>query len=98
MVCYMIYEQEMMMRVCVLELEEHIQPSGGADCGPGHSLLLSNSSYSWAVEQGEQGEVPTLRDINLEVPRGQLLGIAGPVGSGKSSLISAILGEVRERD
>ena len=85
------------MRVCVLELEEHVQPSGGAaDCGPG--VLLSNSSYSWAVEQGEEGEVPTLRDINLEVPRGQLLGIAGPVGSGKSSLISAILGEVRERD
>ena len=81
------------MRVCVLELEEHIQPSGGSDCG--HSLLLSNSSYSWAVEQEE---TPTLRDINLEVPRGQLLGIAGGVGAGKSSLMSAILGEVRETD
>ena len=77
-----------------LELEEHIQPSGGAaDCGPG--VLLSNSSYSWAVEQEE---TPTLRDINLEVPRGQLLGIAGGVGAGKSSLMSAILGEVRETD
>ena len=87
------------MRVCVLELEEHVQPSGGAaDCGPGHSLILSNSSFSWTLEEGKEGEVPTLRDINLEVPRGQLLGIAGPVGSGKSSLISAILGEVRERE
>ena len=32
--------------------------------------------------------------INLTVPRGKLVAIVGPVGSGKSSLISAILGEM----
>ena len=33
-----------------------------------------------------------LRDINLEVPRGQTLVICGPSGSGKSSLIRCING------
>ena len=81
-----------------LELEEHRQPSGeAADCGPGLSLLLSEASYSWKVEKDEP-PTPALTDINLAVPRGQLLGIAGRVGAGKSSLISAILGEVRERE
>ena len=70
-------------------------------------VVISQASYSWTVrgekteeEEEEEGvrEIPTLFDIDLQVPRGHLVGIAGPVGSGKSSLISAILGEVRERE
>ena len=55
------------------------QPSvAAADCGPGLSLLLRNSSYSWRVkEEGkEEEEVTTLANISLEVPTGQLVGIA----------------------
>jgi ABC-type multidrug transport system fused ATPase/permease subunit len=36
---------------------------------------------------------PVVHDLTLELPKGKLLGIAGPVGSGKTSIISAILGE-----
>ena len=77
-------------------MEEHIKPSVEA-AGCGLSLILRNSSYSWRVkeEEGEE-EVTTLTNISLEVPTGQLVGIAGGVGAGKSSLISAILGEVRQ--
>jgi ABC-type cobalamin/Fe3+-siderophores transport system ATPase subunit len=32
--------------------------------------------------------------INLYIPEGSLLAVVGPVGSGKSSLLSAILGEM----
>ena len=32
--------------------------------------------------------------INLHVPRGQLVAVVGHVGSGKTSLVSAILGEM----
>ena len=32
--------------------------------------------------------------INIEVPRGKLVAVVGAVGAGKSSLISAILGEM----
>ena len=39
--------------------------------------------------------VHTLNGISLEVKRGQLLAIVGPVGSGKSSLLSGLSGEMR---
>jgi len=34
--------------------------------------------------------------INLRVPRGSLLAVVGQVGSGKSSIVSAILGEMEK--
>ena len=36
----------------------------------------------------------TLKDINLKVKRGELLIIIGDVGSGKSSLLNAIIGDM----
>lgn len=37
----------------------------------------------------------TLIDINLIVQRGDLVAIVGAVGSGKTSLLNAVLGEVK---
>lgn len=37
---------------------------------------------------------PALQELTLRVPRGQLLGVAGSVGSGKTSLLMNILGEI----
>ncbi len=39
----------------------------------------------------------TLRNLNLKIKQGQLIAIIGSVGSGKSSLLSAILGEMYRR-
>lgn len=36
-----------------------------------------------------------LQDISLEVPRGSLVAIVGPVASGKSSLLQGIIGAMR---
>ena len=44
---------------------------------------------------GKFTEIPTLFNIDLKIEKGSLTGVAGLVGSGKSSLLSAILGEVR---
>ena len=38
----------------------------------------------------EEGEVPACRDIDLELHRGEILGIAGESASGKSTLLSAL--------
>ncbi|CAG8439704.1 11549_t:CDS:10 [Acaulospora morrowiae] len=37
-----------------------------------------------------------LRNINLSIPRGKLVAIVGSVGSGKSSLLSALVGEMKK--
>ncbi|KAI8809085.1 P-loop containing nucleoside triphosphate hydrolase protein [Cladochytrium replicatum] len=39
---------------------------------------------------------PFLRDLNVDVKRGSLTAVVGAVGSGKSSLLSAILGEMEK--
>nr|XP_057938958.1 ATP-binding cassette sub-family C member 4-like isoform X2 [Doryrhamphus excisus] len=41
-------------------------------------------------------EAPTLQNVSFTVRPGQLLAVIGPVGSGKSSLLSAILGELSQ--
>lgn len=40
-------------------------------------------------------EKPVLWDIDLQVPRGVLLGIVGPNGAGKTTLIKSILGLIK---
>ena len=43
---------------------------------------------------GDRSAPPVLSDINIEVRPGELVMVIGKVGSGKSSLLSAILGEL----
>ncbi|KAK0089852.1 hypothetical protein PV325_005159 [Microctonus aethiopoides] len=56
-----------------------------------HPLIIENGSFSWDSVISEK---PTLKNINLQVEHGQLVAIVGTVGSGKSSLVSAFLGEM----
>lgn len=42
-----------------------------------------------------QAERPTLSNINLDIPVGSLVAIVGSTGEGKTSLISAMLGELQ---
>ncbi|XP_054838696.1 ATP-binding cassette sub-family C member 2 isoform X1 [Eublepharis macularius] len=59
------------------------------DPNPGCAVYFSDSSFAW-----ERNSDATIRDITLKIPHGCLVAIVGPVGSGKSSLLSAILGEM----
>ncbi|MCO5594351.1 hypothetical protein L7F22_048381 [Adiantum nelumboides] len=55
-----------------------------------YSVVVENGSFAW----GEEGLKSTIKDINLNVKKGSLVMIVGKVGSGKSSLLSALLGEM----
>lgn len=46
-------------------------------------------------EEQDPNEPFTLKGINLNVPRGKLVCVVGGIGSGKSSLINALAGEMR---
>ena len=61
-----------------------------------YPISVSNGTFSWIKpEDSEEKEFkPTLKSIDLNVARGSLVAVVGQVGSGKSSLLSAILGEM----
>uniref|UniRef100_A0A4W5KX64 ABC-type glutathione-S-conjugate transporter n=1 Tax=Hucho hucho TaxID=62062 RepID=A0A4W5KX64_9TELE len=52
-----------------------------------------NGTFSWTKEGP-----PCLKRINVRVPQGSLVAVVGHVGSGKSSLLSAMLGETEKRN
>ena len=51
-------------------------------------LQLRNVSHAF-------GQNRVLHDVNLEIARGQIVGLVGPSGSGKSTLLNIILGTLR---
>ncbi|XP_059668430.1 ABC transporter C family member 2-like [Cornus florida] len=54
------------------------------------AISIKDGYFSW----DSKAEKPTLSNINLDVPVGSLVAIVGGTGEGKTSLISAMLGEL----
>lgn len=57
------------------------------------AISIRNGNFSW----DSKAEKPTLSNINLDIPIGSLIAIVGETGEGKTSLISAMLGEIPPR-
>ncbi|MDO4622966.1 MAG: energy-coupling factor transporter ATPase [Eubacteriales bacterium] len=57
------------------------------------SLKLENVTFTYS--QGSAYEMHALKDVSLEIPQGQFLGIIGHTGSGKSTLIQHFNGLMR---
>ncbi|MEE6486330.1 hypothetical protein FKM82_014574 [Ascaphus truei] len=53
------------------------------------AIQFSDATFSW-----EQDAKPVVRNVNLDIKEGHLVAVVGVVGSGKSSLVSAMLGEM----
>lgn len=54
------------------------------------AIEVSDGTFSWDLSS----ESPTLKDLNFKVLQGMRVAVCGIVGSGKSSLLACILGEV----
>ncbi|KAF7017979.1 hypothetical protein CFC21_031330 [Triticum aestivum] len=75
--------------MCLEELPSDVVtklPRGTTDV----SIEVTNGQFSWNTSS----QVPTLQDVNFRIRQGMRVGICGTVGSGKSSLLSCILGEI----
>ena len=56
-----------------------------------YSMVIENGSFSWAKDG-----TPFLQNIDIKLKKGFLVAVVGPVGAGKSSLLSACLGEMKK--
>ncbi|XP_029825767.2 multidrug resistance-associated protein 1 [Ixodes scapularis] len=67
------------------ELEEYVTHEKD-DVNP---VTVEYGSFAWTRD-----EDPVLRDVNIKIPKGKLVALVGQVGAGKSSLLSALLGDM----
>ncbi|XP_077529739.1 multidrug resistance-associated protein 1-like [Haemaphysalis longicornis] len=70
------------------ELDPHAvehNPNGAA----GNPLIIKDASFSWSKDSEA-----TLTDLNISIPKGGLAAVVGSVGSGKSSMLSSLLGDM----
>ncbi|EGT49215.1 hypothetical protein CAEBREN_16379 [Caenorhabditis brenneri] len=68
-----------------------IEKSDNIDRSP-NAVSVKNLTATW--EDPEDTERATLQDFEMTAPRNSLIAVVGKVGSGKSSLLQALLGEM----
>lgn len=61
-------------------------------CGGQTAVEIKDGVFRWDDEAGEA----VVKDLNFEIKKGQLAAIVGTVGSGKSSLLASVLGEMHK--
>ncbi|KAF4624072.1 hypothetical protein G7Y89_g14101 [Cudoniella acicularis] len=54
----------------------------------GNTISIRNGEFGWSNES------PVLREVDVDIPASKLTMIVGPVASGKSTLVKAIIGEL----
>ncbi|XP_070762761.1 ATP-binding cassette sub-family C member 12 [Enoplosus armatus] len=67
------------------------KPESQPDPPPSSANGVEGHQVDEVAKNGESKTLPTLRNISFTLPKGNLLGVCGNVGSGKTSLISGIL-------
>ena len=69
----------------VLAADDDIPDTGTLEIDSFDSIQIKNLTFNYPGE-----EQPALKNINLEIKRGERIGIMGPVGSGKSTLAQVL--------
>ncbi|GMT32386.1 hypothetical protein PFISCL1PPCAC_23683, partial [Pristionchus fissidentatus] len=91
----------------IQEILESSQWEGPAPtpADPNTALKIKNATFAWTLQGSEkpsnEENAPAdvtdhflLKEINLVVQKKELIGICGPVGSGKSALLTSIIGHM----
>ncbi|KAJ6817406.1 ABC transporter C family member 14 isoform X2 [Iris pallida] len=70
-------------------------------CDGGVAVEVRDGAFAWEEddEKGEgedQEKAACLRNVDLQIRKGELAAVVGTVGSGKSSLLSCLLGEMKK--
>ncbi|CAF3726371.1 unnamed protein product [Rotaria sp. Silwood1] len=76
------------IRLTMKEEERTLHTSDNDNYQQKGAIMMRNASFSW------DGHDDCLSSLNIDIEPGTFVGIAGVVGSGKSSLFAAILGEM----
>lgn len=90
MIAYLVQAWVSVKRINKFMNAEEIDPNNVSKDPSENALSVECGSFSWG------GESATLKNINIQVAKGNLTAVVGSVGSGKTSLISALLGEMEK--
>ncbi|XP_061455661.1 multidrug resistance-associated protein 1-like isoform X1 [Rhineura floridana] len=84
-------------RLRVFLSHEELDPDsivrGSIKDSDGNSIVVKDATFSWS-----RSDLPSLNNINFVIPEHRLIAVVGQVGCGKSSLLSALLGEMEKRE
>ncbi|XP_017085489.2 ATP-binding cassette sub-family C member 4 [Drosophila eugracilis] len=72
------------------EITQGLTHKRDQDGGDSRAVTIKDINASWDNEKPQR----TLQNINLQIEKGQLCAVIGPVGAGKSSILQLLLGEL----
>lgn len=69
---------------------EEINPNNVTNDPSENAVSIEKGNFTWG------GETTTLKNINIKIKKEKLVAVVGKVGCGKTSLLSALLGEMEK--
>ena len=81
-----------------VEVSENHAMDTAAFTGPMSSEALNTIPLSRVESTPDPNRLQRLKDINFQIRHGELIVVVGEIGSGKSSLLAALVGEMRRTE